>query len=383
MGCLSLVLAAHFTPCFHSGYRCMPSSTDTISSLDLEHLAHRIKAEAAELGFQAAHIGSGNTEAHRERYMAWLDAGYHGTMSWMTRNLDKRFDAAELHPGSLRSISVRMDYRPEGDMQAALDDPNRAYISRYALGRDYHKLMRKRLTQLGKTIERWVGEHGFRAFVDSAPVLERQLAQQSGMGWLGKNTLLLNQQAGSYFFLGELFTNLPLPLDVAFESQHCGSCSRCLTDCPTDAFVEPGVLDARKCISYLTIEHSGPIPVELRSKMGNRIYGCDDCQIVCPFNSFSQATREPDFQPRHSLDNISLLTLFNWDEETFLSNTEGSAIRRIGYEQWQRNLAVALGNAPTSTDIAAALQHRYPTSSPLVQEHIRWALAQHDHSLSI
>lgn len=358
----------------------MPANTHRIPSLDLVHLTQQIKTEAAALGFQAAHIGTGNTEAHRERYLAWLDAGYHGTMSWMTRNLDKRFEAAELHPGSLRSISVRMDYRPEGDMQAALDDPNRAYISRYALGRDYHKLMRKRLTQLGKTIETWVGEHGFRAFVDSAPVLERQLAQQSGMGWLGKNTLLLNQEAGSYFFLGELFTNLPLPLDAPFETRHCGSCNRCLTDCPTDAFVEPGVLDARKCISYLTIEHSGPIPVELRSKMGNRIYGCDDCQIVCPFNSFSQPTREPDFQPRHSLDNISLLTLFNWDEPTFLSNTEGSAIRRIGYEQWQRNLAVALGNAPTSETIVAALQHKYPDANPLVKEHIRWALAQHNHS---
>ncbi|MEX2321012.1 MAG: tRNA epoxyqueuosine(34) reductase QueG, partial [Saccharospirillum sp.] len=189
-----------------------------------------------------------------------------------------------------------------------------------------------------------------------------------------------NQEAGSYFFLGELFTNLPLPLDAPFETRHCGSCTRCLTDCPTDAFVEPGVLDASKCISYLTIEHSGSIPVELRSKMGNRIYGCDDCQIVCPFNSFSKPTQEPDFQPRHSLDNISLLALFNWDEKTFLSNTEGSAIRRIGYEQWQRNLAVALGNAPTSDSVVDALQHRYPASSPLVQEHIRWALAQHHHS---
>ncbi|WP_037337224.1 tRNA epoxyqueuosine(34) reductase QueG [Saccharospirillum impatiens] len=357
----------------------MPADTQIVPSLDLIHLTERIKSEATSLGFQSAHIGSGNTEAHQARYEAWLDAGYNGSMSWMARNLDKRFDASKLHSGTLRSISVRMDYRPEGDMQAALDDPNRAYISRYALGRDYHKLMRKRLTQLGKSIESWVGEHGYRAFVDSAPVLERQLAQQSGMGWLGKNTLLLNQQAGSYFFLGELFTNLPLPLDTPFETQHCGSCNRCLTDCPTDAFVEAGVLDARKCISYLTIEHSGPIPVELRSKMGNRIYGCDDCQIVCPFNSFSEPTREADFQPRHSLDNISLLTLFNWDETTFLSNTEGSAIRRIGFEQWQRNLAVALGNAPTSAAIIAALQRRLPEASPLVQEHIQWALSQHNH----
>jgi epoxyqueuosine reductase len=359
----------------------MSAHTHRIPSLDLVDLVRRIKIEASALGFQAAHIGSGNTEDHRASYMAWLEAGNNGSMDWMNRNLDKRFDAAKLHPGSLRSISVRMDYRPEGDMQAVLDDPNLAYISRYALGRDYHKLMRKRLTQLGKTIEGWVGEHGFRAFVDSAPVMERQLAQQSGMGWLGKNTLLLNQEAGSYFFLGELFTNLPLPIDDPFETQHCGSCQRCLTECPTDAFIEPGVLDARKCISYLTIEHSGPIPVELRSKMGNRIYGCDDCQIVCPFNSFSQPSQEADFQPRHSLDNISLLTLFSWDETTFLKNTEGSAIRRIGYEQWQRNLAVALGNAPSSTDITAALTRQRATASPLVAEHIDWALAQHDHSL--
>ena len=361
----------------------MPPNTQTIPSLDLTDLAQRIKTEAMSLGFQAAYIGSGNTEHHRERYQAWLDAGYHGTMDWMTRNQDKRLDAAKLHPGSLRSISVRMDYRPEGDMQAALDDPNRAYISRYALGRDYHKLMRKRLAQLGKAIETWAGEHEFRAFVDSAPVLERQLAQQSGMGWLGKNTLLLNAEAGSWFFLGELFTNLPLPMDEPFETQHCGSCQRCLTECPTDAFVQPGVLDARKCISYLTIEHSGPIPVELRSKMGNRIYGCDDCQIVCPFNSFSEPTREADFQPRHSLDNITLLELFDWNETTFLTRTEGSAIRRIGFEQWQRNLAIALGNAPTSDTVISALKKQNTTATPLVKEHIDWALEQHNHSNSI
>lgn len=352
----------------------MSASANRIDALDLSALAERIKAEARALGFQAVHIGSANTEAHRADYEAWLAAGYHGEMRWMERNLDKRFDGAQLHPGTQRAISVRLDYRPEGPMQAVLDNPNQAYISRYALGRDYHKVMRKRLTQLGRTIESWVGDHGYRAFVDSAPVLERELAQQAGMGWQGKNTLLLNQSAGSWFFLGELFTNLPLPIDSPFETDHCGSCTRCLTVCPTDAFVAEGVLDARRCISYLTIEHSGAIPLELRPLMGNRIYGCDDCQIVCPFNSFSEPTQEADFQPRHSLDQVELLTLFQWTEAEFLAATEGSAIRRIGYQQWLRNLAVALGNAPASPAIINALQQRRDSVSELVREHLDWAL---------
>lgn len=355
----------------------MPAPATRIDTLDLTALAERIKAEARRLGFQAVHIGPANTEAHRPAYEAWLAEGYNGEMAWMERNLDKRFDGAALHPGTERAISVRLDYRPEGPMQAVLDDPTKAYISRYALGRDYHKVMRKRLTRLGRTIESWVGAHGFRAFVDSAPVMERQLAQQSGMGWLGKNSLLLNKTAGSWFFLGELFTNLPLPVDEPFETEHCGSCDRCMTVCPTDAFVDEGVLDARRCISYLTIEHSGPIPVELRPLMGNRIYGCDDCQIVCPFNSFSDPSPEADFQPRHQLDQADLLTLFNWSEDEFLSNTEGSAIRRIGYQQWLRNLAVALGNAPTRTEITEALLARRTEVSELVREHLDWALRRH------
>ena len=355
----------------------MSAPATRIDALDLSALAERIKAEARALGFQAVHIGSANSEAHRPAYEDWLAKGYNGDMKWMERNLDKRFDGAQLHPGTERAISVRLDYRPEGPMQAILDDPNKAYISRYALGRDYHKVMRKRLTQLGRTIESWVGEHGFRAFVDSAPVMERQLAQQAGMGWLGKNSLLLNNKAGSWFFLGELFTNLPLPIDPPFETEHCGSCDRCMTACPTDAFVAEGVLDARRCISYLTIEHSGSIDPELRPLMGNRIYGCDDCQIVCPFNSFSQTTGEADFEPRHNLDQADLLTLFQWSEAEFLDYTEGSAIRRIGYQQWLRNLAVALGNAPTQPAIIEALSARREAVSDLVREHIDWALERH------
>lgn len=352
-------------------------SIQPIRTLDLSALAERIKTEAGSLGFQAVHIGPVDTEADKADYIAWVEAGYNGTMEWMTRNLDKRFDGAKLHPGANRAISVRMDYRPEGPMQEILDDPRRAYISRYALGRDYHKLMRKRLTQLGKTIESWVGDHGYRAFVDSAPVMERQLARQSGMGWLGKHSLMLNASAGSWFFLGELFTNLPLPVDEPFETEHCGSCDRCMTVCPTGAIIEEGVVDARRCISYLTIEHKGAIPEALRPLMGNRIYGCDDCQMVCPFNSFSTTTREPDFEPRHHLDDVSLIELFRWTEDEFLNNTAGSAIRRIGYEQWQRNLAVALGNAPTEPEILDALESKRSQSSELVREHIDWALRQH------
>lgn len=359
----------------------MTLSSDRIAALDLTDLATRIKAEAHALGFQAVHIGEANTEAHRADYEAWLEAGYNGTMEWMTRNMDKRFDGAALHPGTQRAISVRMDYRPAGDMDPVLNDANLGYVSRYALGRDYHKLMRKRLTQLGKTIESWIGEVSYRAFVDSAPVMERQLAEQAGMGWRGKHSLLLNNKAGSWFFLGELFIDLPLPVDPPFPTDHCGSCQQCQTVCPTDAIVADGVVDARRCISYLTIEHKGSIPKEFRAAMGNRIYGCDDCQLYCPFNRFSSPTREPDFEPRHGLDGTPLTTLFNWTENEFLSKTEGSAIRRIGYEQWQRNLAVALGNAPTTPTVIQALRDKYTDATPLVQEHIGWALGQHGYQV--
>ncbi|GGX40757.1 tRNA epoxyqueuosine(34) reductase QueG [Saccharospirillum salsuginis] len=360
----------------------MTRTTDRIQTLDLTDLARRIKDEALRLGFQAAHIGMADTESHRADYEAWLATGHHGTMDWMTRNMDKRFDGAELHPGTLRAISVRLDYLPvnAADMEATLEDPSIGYVSRYALGRDYHKLMRKRLTQLGRTIGDWVGEHNFRAFVDSAPVMERQLAEQSGMGWRGKHSLLLNPKAGSWFFLGELFTDLPLPVDPPFETDHCGSCTSCQTVCPTDAIVADGVVDARRCISYLTIEHAGPIPEHLRKPMGNRIYGCDDCQLYCPFNRFSETTREADFEPRQALDHMPLTTLIDWNEAEFLSKTEGSAIRRIGHEQWQRNLAVALGNAPTTNEVVEALRRARTRAGDLVREHIDWALAQHGYS---
>lgn len=296
-------------------------------------------------------------------------------MDWLKRNLDKRFDASALHPDTRTVICVRMDYWPgqvQGEEQ--LKRPDKAYISRYALGRDYHKVMRKRLTQFARAISDLAGEHGARPFVDSAPVMERQLAEQSGLGWIGKNTLLLSPGHGSYFFLGELCTSLSLPFDPPNPMAHCGSCQQCLTDCPTDAFVSAGVLDATRCISYLTIEYDGTIPLELRPLMGNRIYGCDDCQLVCPHNRKAPETHEADFEPRHQLDDIDLVTLFNWDEATFLKNTEGSAIRRIGFAQWQRNLAIALGNGTATQKAIDALQAGLGRSSELVDEHIHWAL---------
>jgi len=257
-----------------------------------------------------------------------------------------------------------------------LGQPNRAYVSRYALGRDYHKLMRKRLAQLAKNIEQEVGEFGYRAFVDSAPVMERALAQKAGLGWFGKNAMLLNPKAGSLFFLGELYTDLPLPIDAPFEQEHCGSCSACRTACPTGAIVDDKVVDSRKCISYLTIELHGAIPVEFRRAMGNRIYGCDDCQLVCPFTRFTRMTQEDDFAPRHDLDRATLISLFAWGEAEFLDKTAGSPIRRIGYERWLRNIAVGLGNAPWSEAVEAALWARRAYPSELVREHVAWALEE-------
>ena len=270
-----------------------------------------------------------------------------------------------------------MDSLPaDARIKEQLQDKSLAYVSRYALGRDYHKVIRKRLTQLGKMIEAEVG-HGYRAFVDSAPVLERALASNAGLGWLGKNTMLINKKAGSYFFLSELLTDLPLPIDQPDDKNHCGSCTSCIDICPTQAFVGEQVLDARRCISYLTIELKGPIPTDLRKGMGNRIFGCDDCQLCCPWNRFSKTTQETDFTPRHPLDNATLLELFAWDEATFLKHTEGNPIRRTGYQNWLRNIAVALGNAPTSIEIVEALKQRLPEASELVTEHIEWALEQH------
>lgn len=350
------------------------------SGANLEGLPGRIRAWARELGFSDAGITHAETGAHAQRLKDWLTAGYHGEMGYMADHGNKRYTPDALVPGTLRVISVRLDYLPSPDNpKSVLTDREQAYVTRYALGRDYHKLMRKRLAQLAARIDEAVSGYDYRAFVDSAPVLERALAQRAGLGWIGKNNMLIHPKAGSWFFLGEIFTSAPLPVDPPFESQHCGSCSACLTVCPTHAFVGPHLLDARKCISYLTIELDGPIPVELRAKMGNRVFGCDDCQLVCPWNKFSKPTREPDFQPRHSLDNSQLAELFLWTEQEFLTRTEGSAIRRTGYENWLRNLAVGLGNAPSTIPVIEALKARADHPSALVREHVAWALAQHGH----
>ena len=345
---------------------------------DLDVLAQNIRQWARALGFQQVGITDVDLGEHEGYLQQWLDAGLHGSMAYMERHGTKRARPQELVPGTLRVLSLRMDYL-DLDTQAleVLDAPHKAYISRYTLGRDYHKLVRKRLAQLATQIESAVGGGEYRAFVDSAPVLERAVAERSGLGWIAKNTMLINADAGSWFFLGEIFTNLPLPVDEPQQSKHCGSCTACLDICPTAAFTGPFQLDARRCISYLTIEHHGSIDPELRPLMGNRIFGCDDCQLCCPWNKFAQATGEQDFKPRHGLANSELVDLFLWDEDTFLAKTEGSAIRRIGYQRWLRNLAVALGNAPRTAAVINALQARRGFPSEMVQEHVTWALQQH------
>ncbi len=348
------------------------------SSLDLPALSQTIKDLGRELGFQQVGIAGLDLAIHETHLQRWLDAGYHGEMEYMAAHGSKRSHPEELVPGTLRVISLRMDYLPgDTEMSKRLSEPEKAYISRYALGRDYHKLIRKRIQQLAERIQQLIGPFGYRAFVDSAPVLEKAIAEQAGLGWIGKNTLVLNRKAGSWFFLGELFIDLPLPADAPHASEHCGSCSACLDICPTAAFVGPYRLDARRCISYLTIELKGAIPVELRSLIGNRVFGCDDCQIVCPWNRFARPTNQGDFQPRHQLDNAELATLFRWSEEEFLSRTEGSPLRRTGYQNWLRNLAVGLGNAPSSIPVLEALEARRDDPSELVREHVEWALEQH------
>ncbi|AQA16947.1 tRNA epoxyqueuosine(34) reductase QueG [Halioglobus japonicus] len=334
-----------------------------------------IRAHAAQLGFQQLGVTDVNLAEHEAYLQKWLDAGYHGSMDYMAKHGTKRSRPDELVPGTCRVLSLRMDYHvPEAGAEDVLASSEKAYISRYTLGRDYHKLIRKRLSQLAKYIQEKAGGGHYRAFVDSAPVLERAIAEQAGLGWIAKNTMLINSDAGSWFFLGEIYTDLPLPADPPQPSKHCGTCTACLEACPTDAFVGPFELDARKCISYLTIEHHGSIDEALRPLMGNRVFGCDDCQLVCPWNKFAQPTDKDDFKPRHGLESADLVTLFEWDEETFLTRTEGSAIRRIGYERWLRNLAIGLGNGPASPAAISALKHRSGHPSPLVREHIAWAL---------
>jgi len=347
-----------------------------MTSLDYTTLAHHIKLWGRELGFQQVGICDTDLQAEEPRLLAWLAKGYHGQMEYMARHGLLRARPTELLPGTLRIISVRMDYLPHrAGIAAQLADPTQAYISRYALGRDYHKVLRQRLKRLAQRIEQVVGALGARPFVDSAPVLERPLAAKAGLGWTGKHTLIIHQDAGSFFFLGELLVDLPLPVDAPVTNQ-CGSCSACLTSCPTGAIIAPYELDARRCISYLTIEHDGPIPEALRPLMGNRIYGCDDCQLICPWNRQAKASEEVDFAPRPALHRASLLSLWQWDEAQFLTQTEGSPIRRIGYHKWQRNIAVALGNGPYSDPVWTALHAKLETAAPLVQEHIQWALAQ-------
>ncbi|MGM0634271.1 MAG: tRNA epoxyqueuosine(34) reductase QueG [Pseudomonadota bacterium] len=354
----------------------MPAPT-TLTDTALRQLHGDIQRWARELGFQQAAVTDTDLSAHADHLDAWLAAGHHGDMTYMPRHRDLRLHPEKLHPGTLRVICVRMDYALTRDNSLeGLDNEDTAYVSRYARGRDYHKLIRKRLQHLATRITEAVGDHGYRAFVDSAPVLERALAEKAGLGWIGKNTMLLNKKAGSWFFLGELFTDLPLPVDEPGEP-HCGSCSACLDICPTDAFVGPNQLDARRCISYLTIELHGAIPEHLRPLIGNRVFGCDDCQLICPWNKFTHITDEQDFRPRHGLDNSQLASLFLWTEEEYLRNTEGSAIRRIGHERWLRNIAVALGNAPTTVPVVEALRKRVDHPSALVREHVQWALDRH------
>ncbi|MEW6563567.1 MAG: tRNA epoxyqueuosine(34) reductase QueG [Pseudomonadota bacterium] len=343
----------------------------------LHQLAARIKAWGKALGFQKVGISDVQLGEAENRLLDWLAQGYHGEMDYMAKHGVKRARPAELLPGTQRIISVRMDYYPShaADAETVLQSGERAFISRYALGRDYHKVLRKRLEQLAQRIREEIPECHCRVFTDSAPVMEVQLAQQARLGWRGKHSLLLTRH-GSWFFLGEIFIDLPLPADQPDEA-HCGTCRQCITVCPTQAIVAPYTLDARRCISYLTIELRGSIPEPLRPLIGNRIYGCDDCQLYCPWNRFAQPTGEADFAIRHRLDDCSLIELFAWDAATFQANLQGSAIYRIGYEQWLRNIAVALGNAPTSAEVLAALRARENDPAEIVQEHVAWALQRH------
>lgn len=353
-----------------------------MTSNQAQALKKHISDWAIELGFAQVGVADLKLDASLKYLDRWLDNAYQGDMGWMSDRRDLRAKPETLVPGTLRVISLRMNYLPpDTEPLRILEDKSKAYISRYALGRDYHKLIRNRLAKLADKIKDWASENlpnteaSQRVFVDSAPVLEKPFAEKSGLGWIGKNTLLLNREEGSWFFLGEIYTNLELPVDSNPQEDKCGKCKACLNICPTDAFPEPYVLDARKCISYLTIEHKGAIPTELRKPMGNRVFGCDDCQLICPWNRYARPTDEQDFRPRHDLNNRDLTELFAWDEETFLRNTAGSPIRRVGFERWQRNLAVGLGNGPAMSETIQSLK-QHSLDSPLVQEHVDWAVKQ-------
>ncbi len=361
--------------------------------INYQELSDKIQRWGKELGFSQLGITDIDLSAHEKALNKWLDNNYHGNMDYMARHGLMRARPAELEPGTIRAISVRLDYLPtDAKCARILKAKDYAYISRYALGRDYHKLMRKRLQQLGKKISDYCQSFNFRPFVDSAPILERPLAEKAGLGWVGKHSLLLNKEAGSWFFLGELLVDIPLIVTTGVtieknivdhfsnikmeKTTNCGNCIACITICPTQAIVEPYVVDARRCISYFTIESPDTIPLELRPLMGNRIYGCDDCQLICPWNKYAKLSQEHDFQARHKLDQVTLLELFSWTENYFLTTLEGSPIRRIGFQSWQRNIAVALGNAPYNDNIISALECKKEDSSALVKEHIDWAIAQ-------
>lgn len=347
--------------------------------MDPSQLSSRIKSWGNEFGFQQVGITTTSLEKDEAHLINWLKQGRHGEMSYMQKHGTKRSRPKDLVPGTVNVISVRMDYMPPSSKHpmAVLNNNKLAYISRYAMGRDYHKLMRQRLQKLATKIENSYGKFGYRCFTDSAPVLEKALARNAGLGWIGKHSNLINPKAGSWFFLGEIFTDLPLAIDEPFSSHHCGSCNACIDICPTKAIVAPMQVDARRCISYLTIELRDAIPEEFRKMIGNRVYGCDDCQLICPWNKFSKNSEEDDFRVRHGLDSPTLVELFAWTETDFLKNTEGSAIRRIGYEAWSRNIAIGLGNAPSTNEVINALENRRHDPSALVREHVAWAIAQH------
>jgi epoxyqueuosine reductase len=342
-------------------------------------LAQDIKSWGRALGFQQVGIADIRLEADEVHLREWLERGFHGEMRYMQRHGAKRSRPEKLRPGTVRVITARMDYWPPArDAWTTLRTPTAAYVSRYALGRDYHKLLRRRLQRLADRITKNASEHGYRVYVDSGPVLEKALARNAGLGWIGKHTNLINRDAGSWFFLGEIYTDLPLPADPAQTTEHCGTCRACLDICPTQAIIAPYQVDARRCISYLTIELRGSIPEPLRPLIGNRIFGCDDCQLICPWNRFAKMSAEKDFDVRHGLDAPELVALFHWNPEDFERNTKGSAIYRIGYECWLRNIAVALGNAPRSKAIVTALREKLSHPSALVREHVLWALSRHE-----
>lgn len=349
----------------------MPQSTTSVN------IGKKIKQWGHDLGFKHVGISGIHLKTAEKRLFDWLEAQFHGEMDYMTRHSTRRSRPEELVPGTLSVISVSLDYLPEAipTLRNHLSKSNSGYISCYSLGRDYHKVVRRRLAKLAKRIEEEIGIYGYRVFCDSAPVLEKALAEQAGIGWIGKHTNLIHRNTGSFFFIGEIYTNLTLPFDTPVRN-HCGSCTACLHSCPTRAIVAPYQLDARRCISYLTIELQGAIPEEFRSALGNRIYGCDDCQLVCPWNRYARITSEKDFHPREHFHRHNLIEFFSWNEVQFLKKTEGSAIRRIGYERWLRNIAVALGNAVPSFEVVTALERRLTHPSELVREHVQWALRQ-------